>query len=532
MYDEADNVVLDGTEVTFSTDGGTLSSTSATTTDGSCSVTLTSTEAKTTTVSASSGDASGTVEVGVMPGPPASIEVGISPTEIIADGTSTATVTVTVRDQYDNLVADGAEISLATTAGTLTETTLVTASGTASTTITSTTETQVATITATCEGIEKSGDITFIPGPPASIDVTPASERIAADSTSTTIIEAVVTDANGNTVSDGTSVSFSSSAGTLSTDTALTTDGVATVTLTAAGTPQTIDVTASIDEVTGTTQVVCVGPPVTISLTASPDPVTRNTTTDITATVTDVNGEVVLDGTELSFTTTAGSLSSTTAVTTDGIAVVTLTAPDSEQTIEIGATSGDASTTLSLECVSTTLVTRTLHHGWNTICFPFSVNMETLTANINGDVYRYMYWYDSQEQGYKYFNTYGINNQTNYPSQFETLDAGENIWIWLNDESGDVLYENVLSDVQQQYVLGWNVIGCTSDVPKQVTELVNELESEGVNLYRYIYWFDPQEQVYKYFNVYGINNPTNYPSQYENMMPGQVYWVYIMDEEE
>jgi hypothetical protein len=463
---------------------------------------------------------------------PSSIELAIDPNDIVADGSSNATVAVTVRDEHGNLVADDTEVTLSTTAGTLAETTLITTSGTASTTITSPTVAQDATVTATCEGIVQTTTVTFAPGPPATIEATPDTGMLPPDGASTTIVSAHVQDAHGNNVADSTEISFAASAGSLSAATAETTNGIASVTLTAADTPQQIDVTASVGDVTDTTQVICVGPPSTIDLSASPDPVTLSTTTEITASVTDDNGVFVLDDTEVGFTASAGTLSSSTATTVNGQATVTLTAPEAEQTIEITASSGEKSATFSIECVSTTQVTRTLHHGWNTICFPFSVNMETLTANINGDVYRYMYWYDAQEQEYKYFNVYGINNPTNYPSQFETLDAGENIWIWLNDESGDVIYENVLSDAQKEYTLGWNVIGCTSDAPRPMTELVDELESEGINLYRYIYWFDPQEQEYKYFNVYGINNPTNYPSQYENMVPGQVYWVYLMDEEE
>jgi hypothetical protein len=321
-------------------------------------------------------------------------------------------------------------------------------------------------------------------------------------------------------------VSFSSTGGILSTDTALTTGGVATVTLTAADTPQTIEMTASIDEVTGTAQVVCVGPPVTISLTASPDPVTISNTTDITATVTDVNGEAVLDGTELSLTTNAGSLSSTNAVTTDGTTVVTLTAPDTEQTIEIGATSGDASTTLSLECVSTTQVTRTLTNGWNSLCFPFSVEMSTLVSNIQGDYDGYLYWFDSDAQRYKYYNVVEVTGEPEYESEFTTLPAGQNVWLWLYGETGSITIEEVLEGGQWTLTAGWNVIGCTASSNQPMQTLIDELDARGADYDGYIYWLDPEEQRYKYYNVVEVTGEPEYESEFTEMIPGQVYWVY------
>jgi len=199
---------------------------------------------------------------------PSSIELAIDPHDIVADGTSSATVAVTVRDEHGNLVANGTEVTLSTTAGTLADSTLTTTSGPASTTITSSTVAQDATVTATCEGIEKTAIITFTPGPPATIEATPDAGTLPADGASTTIVSAYVQDAQGNTVADGTIISFATSAGALSSATAETTNGIASVTLTAADTPQQIDVTASVGDVTDTTQIVCVGPPVTIGLSA------------------------------------------------------------------------------------------------------------------------------------------------------------------------------------------------------------------------------------------------------------------------
>ncbi|KPL15577.1 MAG: hypothetical protein AMJ93_16480, partial [Anaerolineae bacterium SM23_84] len=53
------------------------------------------------------------------PGPPYSVAVSASPTELPSDGVSTSTIAVTVTDKYGNLVADGTMVGLTTTLGTL-----------------------------------------------------------------------------------------------------------------------------------------------------------------------------------------------------------------------------------------------------------------------------------------------------------------------------------------------------------------------------------------------------------------------------
>lgn len=50
--------------------------------------------------------------------PPATLLLAASPLAIVADGISTATITATVTDRYNNPVADGTEVIFTTTLGT------------------------------------------------------------------------------------------------------------------------------------------------------------------------------------------------------------------------------------------------------------------------------------------------------------------------------------------------------------------------------------------------------------------------------
>jgi len=151
-------------------------------------------------------------------------------------------------------------------------------------------------------------------------------------------------------------VSYSWNFGDTETGTGLTTSH----TYTAAGTYTVIlTVTDSngnfgYDSVTITVN--AAGVPSTITLEANPNPVTAGGGTSlITATVEDVGGNPVTNGTVVTFIATSpGSLSSITT-TTGGIATATLTLSNplpSEITISstVGATSGTASDSITLYC--------------------------------------------------------------------------------------------------------------------------------------------------------------------------------------
>jgi adhesin/invasin len=145
----------------------------------------------------------------------------------------------------------------------------------------------------------------------------------------------MVNDIGGNTVADGTQVTFITSLGTLgsNTITKTTTSGVATAVLTSGTTAGTAVITATADSKYDVTEVVFnPDPPYTVTLTADPLAIPANgvSTSTLRATVTDQYGNPVADWTAVTFTTDLGSLGSSSVIkfTTGGVATVTLTSSE------------------------------------------------------------------------------------------------------------------------------------------------------------------------------------------------------------
>lgn len=161
---------------------------------------------------------------------------------IVADGSSTSVITVTLRNaEGDALEQGGDDVTLATTAGTLSGVT-DNGDGTYTDTLTSSTTPGTATITGTVNGEEIADDATveFRPGGPTSENTTIEADpnSIVADGSSASTITVTVKDANGNVrTAGGDTVALAATAGELS-DVTDNADGTytATLTATAAGT--------------------------------------------------------------------------------------------------------------------------------------------------------------------------------------------------------------------------------------------------------------------------------------------------------
>ena len=101
------------------------------------------------------------------PGAPNTVTLTANPTELTADGSSTSTLTATVKDQYGSNVADGTSVVFNTNHGTLGSSTVTkqTTNGVATATLTSesSTETIIATVTATANGVKGATSVFFIP---------------------------------------------------------------------------------------------------------------------------------------------------------------------------------------------------------------------------------------------------------------------------------------------------------------------------------------------------------------------------------
>lgn len=171
----------------------------------------------------------------------------------------------------------------------------------------------------------------------------------------TTEIVATVTESDGTLVADDTEIKFEVSddqRAELDETTVLTTDGVATVTLTARESG-TVYVGATYGAGTGTLEITIQAQgtvsPAMINLTASSASISMGTTTMITATVTGSGNQTVSDGTSVAFTLDSdiGSLSVSNSLTSNGIATTTLTG-DKYGTVTITAQAGSAIATTTI----------------------------------------------------------------------------------------------------------------------------------------------------------------------------------------
>jgi len=309
--------IVAGATVTFSitdpTKGALSSTTARTDVNGQASVTLTGAAGPYATVNAACLGAQGSVTVNIS-GTGSVGSIAISSTLTSLDFGANATITVLLRD------ASGLPITNATlnfslsnaAAGSLSAPTAVTnSSGVATVSFTAGSVPTSGIVSATYAtlGLSSEVNLTIIAPPPAAIVTLTTPTSITVRGTST--ITAVVTDANGHPVLNGTLVTFSlsdSSYGSLSNNTSSTSGGIATVTFTAASRAGSITVSALAGTVSNTATVT-ITPAPTGSIqfiSAYPQLIGIQgsgvvSTSTITFKVNDINGFPVTDGTPVTF---------------------------------------------------------------------------------------------------------------------------------------------------------------------------------------------------------------------------------------
>ncbi|RJR19119.1 MAG: hypothetical protein C4582_10810, partial [Desulfobacteraceae bacterium] len=370
LTDAQGNAVADGEVISFSITSGSgfLSAPGAETSGGVATVTYTASATAGSVIirAVSTNGTSATASITLIQATVGSISVSIGAESLVADGTSQALVTATVKDTAGNPIANGTTVSFTTTAGTLSSSSVLTTNGIATVSITSATRIGLATVTATAGGFSGTATLTFIPGAVDSINLTATPNNLTADGVSTSVIRAQVTDAQGNAVADGEVISFSivTGTGTISPASASTSGGIATATYTSSATEGTETVRASATNgTTASVSITLIRASVgSITVTALSPSITANGTsnTSIRATVKDTGGNNIADGTIVSFTTSAGSLSAPTALTTNGVATVTLFSATILGSANVTASSGGASATTTVQFVAGPVSTITL----------------------------------------------------------------------------------------------------------------------------------------------------------------------------
>ncbi len=215
VRDAYGNAVADGTPVTFSTTLGTVSPTLTTTRNGeACSWLTSGNRVGIATVLARSGPANDTTAVRFLPLLPATLTLVVSPSVIVADGISSATLSAWVADAFGNPVADGTAVHFFTSLGHVRPAQAGTVAGWATAVLTGT-QVGTATVWARTGGLEAREIASFIPGAPAHILVIASPSSLYANGVSTATVTAYLRDALGHPVADGTPVTFTTSLGTI-----------------------------------------------------------------------------------------------------------------------------------------------------------------------------------------------------------------------------------------------------------------------------------------------------------------------------
>ncbi|WP_421323173.1 Ig-like domain-containing protein [Aeromonas veronii] len=263
--------------------------------------------------------------------------------EAPADGSSPNQVTATVTDTEGNPVPN-AEVSFATTGSAVlsAQTGMTDAQGQVVITLTST-KAETVTVTATHAGQSMTADSRFVAdGSTATVSALVATTDAVANGVASNSVTATVTDATGNPIANA-EVSFATTgSAVLSAQTGMTdAQGQVVITLTSTK-AETVTVTATHagQNMTADSRFVADGSTATVSaLVATTDAVANGVASnDVTATVTDAEGNPVPNA-EVSFATTGSAVLSAQTGMTDaqGQVVITLTSTKAE-TVTVTAT--------------------------------------------------------------------------------------------------------------------------------------------------------------------------------------------------
>jgi len=284
----------------------------------------------------------------IVPGVPVTMTLTAMPGSIPVDG-NTSLLRATIWDVYGNPIANGTPVTFKTSLGgfpAAQERVRYTTDGAVAVNLTSGTVAGTAMITATVDSISATTQVVFTPLNPRRITLTADPDEIVVGG-ATSIIEAVVVDRLGNAVTDGTSVAFATTDGTIAPLVVPTVQGRASTVLTSGAAAVTATVSAFAGSAVGTTTVRFVPGEPRVTITADPTDLTVGNNSAITVIATDEFGNPVLDGTVVTFTTSFGYFTDTMISTTfgntlGGVADVLLTSRVVGTAIVRGAVGADS----------------------------------------------------------------------------------------------------------------------------------------------------------------------------------------------
>ncbi len=322
--------VRDGTGVTLTTTLGHIGPATGPTRGGIFTSTLYGEGlAGLATVVARSGRAAGTAAVRIGEGSSYTLTLEVSPPALPADGQSTAALTATLVRADGQPLTGTHWVSFSTTLGTITPGVgpIDNATATAAATLTAATRAGTAWVMAVAERESALVTVTLFPGEAAGLVLTVSPASIPVGGSSAAAM-AVVGDAYGNAVADGTPVAFATDRGIITPTLGTTRNGRAQAVLFSGTQAGTATVSAQSGPA-GATAAVRFTPlsPFTLTLAATPSVVVADgrSASYLSAWVGDRFANPVADGTAVSFYTTLGTLRPPQAPTVQGWATATLT---------------------------------------------------------------------------------------------------------------------------------------------------------------------------------------------------------------
>lgn len=350
--DVTGNPITSGT-VNFKSSLGTVTDSAALDSNGQAVATFTSSQAGKATITATYKNSTASVIVTVMAGVPNSVVVTASPTSVACDGNTSSRISAYVTDPGGNAATDGTIVNFSVAGdgtggnGTITAQ-ATTSNGTATANLTTKDSSGVksipgtATVTAhvpmtqpsgipapTNDSVEGTTTVRFIPTSVSSINVAASKQNVGPGGSTT--LTAYVKSTDNNAVADGTMVEFTTSQGLLAGNPTTTSGGQATVTLTASSAPSgngIVTVSATAGGVTSESITLIFSGPASKDYSLceiTPSTLAKSSgQATVKVTVLDANRNPVADGTTISAVASEGSLLSSSAQTSGGVALFTL----------------------------------------------------------------------------------------------------------------------------------------------------------------------------------------------------------------
>ncbi len=324
LRDGADNPVADGTEVSFRTNAGTLSTPTARSVNSVAQATLTAGDAAgKAQVTAQAPGSSASMTVRFLPGPPEAVTLVASATAVEVGGEVELSAQVT--DSFGNPVADGTPALFQTSLGSLSAGSVETKQGRAQSRLIAGGKTGQADVSVQVDRHSASQQVAFLPGAPHTLTL--AADLLDIEVCHQVPIRVTVLDAWGNPVANGTTVTFRSSRGSVLPGPHDTSGGQVSASFAGGPHPGPAKVTASSGKASGSIDLsVIAGQPHSVDLVVGSDNIRRHSSTSISAMVKDAEGNVVADGTPVVPVADVGDIDPPVIPTSKGVASFRFTA--------------------------------------------------------------------------------------------------------------------------------------------------------------------------------------------------------------